>query len=243
MDRFDRMKRVGWVDMDGIHSSKVLVVGAGALGNEVVKNLVLAGFLNIDVVDMDDIVTSNLSRCLFFRDSDVGAGMKSDILAARASALHPSAKIRSIVGRIQDLDDWHYDISLGCLDNIAARMHLNSHARHHGIPYIDGATDGFRGKVQTVLPEGPCLQCAVNRSHVRIAETRFSCTGNASGFVPKMAADITTTAVMAAMQVREAIKIASGKKDMCIKHVTYYDGENNESFTLEVSVDPECVNH
>jgi len=242
-DRFDRMRRVPWVDMDGISSSRVLVVGAGALGNEAVKNLVLAGFRDVTVLDMDHVVASNLSRCVFFRDSDVGGGMKTEIVAARASELDPSARIKPLVGRVQDLEDWDYDVALGCLDNVAARLHLNSHAYFHGVPYVDGATDGFRGKVQTVLPGGPCLQCVMNRSHARIAEVRFSCTGNKTGFVPKMAADITTTAVVAAIQAREAIKIASGKAEMCIKHVTYYNGENNESFTLEARIGKDCVNH
>ena len=169
--------------------------------------------------------------------------MKSEIVAARASELDPSAKVSALVGRVQDLDVWDYDIILGCLDNVAARLHLNSHACYHGIPYVDGATEGFRGKVQTVLPGGPCLQCTMNRSHARVADIRFSCTGNSTGFVPRTAADVTTTAVVAAMQVREAIKIASGKMEMCIKHVTYYDGESNESFTLESGIGGDCVNH
>lgn len=242
-DRYDRMRRVGWIDMDSVHSARVLVAGAGALGNEAVKNLVLAGFRRIDVADMDDIVVSNLSRCLFFRDEDVRKVMKSDIVAERASEMGPDTTVTSIPGRIQDIEDWDYDIILGCLDNIAARMHLNSHAYFRRIPYIDGATDGFRGKVHVVLPDGPCLQCTMNRSHVRETEKRFTCTGNSTTYVPRMAADITTTAVIAAVQVREALKIASGRGDMCLKHVMYYNGESCEMFTAEASLDPGCANH
>ena len=242
-DRYDRMKRVEWIDMDTVHSARILVAGAGALGNETVKNLVLAGFNTIDVADMDDIVTSNLSRCLFFRDGDVKKVMKSDIVAQRASEMNPDARVSSIPKRVQDIDDWDYDIVLGCLDNIAARMHINSHAYFLDIPYIDGATDGFRGKVHVVLPGGPCLQCTMNRTHVRESEKRFTCTGSSSTYVPRMAAEITTTAIVAAMQVREALKIASGRMDICLKHIAYYNGENCEMFTAEASVDPKCVNH
>ncbi|NLN72199.1 MAG: ThiF family adenylyltransferase [Thermoplasmatales archaeon] len=242
-DRHDRMRRIGWIDMESVHSARILVAGAGALGNEAVKNLVLAGFRRIDVADMDDIVVSNLSRCLFFRDKDVKTVMKSDVVAERASELDPDATVTSMPGRIQDIKNWDYDIVLGCLDNISARMHLNSHSYFHRIPYIDGATDGFRGKVHVVLPGGPCLQCTMNRSHVREMERRFTCTGNSTTYVPRMAADITTTAVIAAMQVREALKIVSGREDMCLKHVAYYNGESCEMFTAEASVDPECANH
>ena len=242
-DRHDRQRRIDWVDMDGISSARVLVAGAGALGNEVVKDLVLAGFRRIDVVDMDDVVVSNLSRCLFFRDSDVSGRMKSEIVAERASVLDPDARVRPLVGMIQDLEDWDYDIAIGCLDNILARMHLNASVCFRGIPYIDGATDGMAGKLHVVLPGGPCLQCASNRSHSRALEKRFTCTGNTSVFVPHTASDITTTAVIAGMEVREAMKIASRRPDLCIRGVTYYNGTTGEMFTLELDIDPGCPNH
>ena len=242
-DRFDRMRRIGWVDMDSIQSTRCLVVGAGALGNEVVKDMVLAGFRRMTVVDMDHIVTSNLSRCLFFRESDVRQVKKADVVAARASELDPDAEIAPVVSDIRDMEDWDYDIVMGCLDNISARMHVNAHAYYHGIPYIDGATDGMNGRVMTILPGGPCLQCTMNRTHVEQMERRFTCTGNGTAFVPKTASDITTTAVIAAMQVREAMKVASGRKDLCVSGVTYYNGTEGTVETLDVSIDPACINH
>ena len=242
-DRFDRMRRIEWVDVDSIQKKRCLVVGAGALGNEVVKDLVLAGFRRMTLVDMDFIVTSNLSRCLFFRDEDVRKVMKADIVAERASELDPDVRIEPVVADIKDMDDWNYDIVLGCLDNISARMHLNAHAYYHRIPYIDGAMDGMNGRVMTILPGGPCLQCIMNRTHVEQMERRFTCTGNGTAFVPKTASDITTTAVIAAMQVREAMKVASRRSDLCVRGVTYYDGTEGTMETLDVSVDPQCMNH
>ena len=112
-----------------------------------------------------------------------------------------------------------FDLVFGCLDNIAARLHVNSHSYLARSPYIDGGTNGFRGKVQVVIPpETPCLQCAMNRTHYRVMEKRFSCTGSdVSYFEPKMPAEITTTSVVAAIQVREAVKLASGRQEKCIQ--------------------------
>ncbi|MCL2712086.1 MAG: ThiF family adenylyltransferase [Methanomassiliicoccaceae archaeon] len=245
MDRFDRSKRVGWIDIFTIRKSRCLVAGAGALGNEVVKCLVLSGFRDITVTDMDDIVLSNLNRCVFFRTSDVKNGTKSEILAQRASELDPDVKIRPRNMMIQDTDDWsNFDIIFGCLDNITARLHVNSHAYYHGIPYVDGGTDGMTGKVQVILPNGPCIQCSMNKSHFKVLEMRFSCTGkDRTFFIPKMAAEITTTSVIAAMQVREAVKIISGREDLCIKDTAYYDGLTGETTILTVKKDDSCSNH
>ena len=241
-DRFDRSKRISWIDMEMIRKARVLVAGAGALGNEVVKNLVLSGFRDITVIDMDHIVRSNLNRCVFFREEDVGGDMKSDVLARRASELDGEARITPRVMRIQENSDWNFDAALGCLDNISARLHLNSHCRFYGIPYVDGATDGLRGKIQVVLKKGPCLECTMNKTHAKVIDERFSCTGQ-NTFVPKMAAEITTTSVVAAMQVREALKIISAREDLCIMNAVYYDGSSGEMQTLVAETDPKCPNH
>ncbi len=241
-DRYDRMKRIEWLDLERMHVSKCLIVGAGALGNEVAKSMALAGFHDITILDMDRIVASNLSRSIFFKDEDVGR-MKAEVVASKISDSFPFVSIKPIVSRIQELEDWDFDIVLGCLDNVQARLHTNSHARYHRIPYIDGATDGFRGKVQVVLPEGPCLECIMNKSHMAIMDQRFSCTGNGTIFSPKFASEITTTSIVAAVQVREAMKILSCRSDMCINNVMYYNGEMGTMDEFQISVDPRCPNH
>ena len=247
-DRFDRAKRIGWLDLDAISNSRVLMVGAGAIGNETAKNLVLSGFRDITVIDMDHIVRSNLARCLFFSDSDAESGaMKAQVVSAGMKRIASHVKVTPVIGMVQDQKEGFigdFDMVLGCLDNVLARLHLNSHCYHLRLPYIDAAMDGFSGKVQVVVPpETPCLQCAMNKTHAKIIEQRFSCTGNdISLFLPKIGAEITTTSVVAAVQVREGLKLASGSKDI-IKNVFYYNGVRNSADILELEVDPECPNH
>jgi hypothetical protein len=82
----------------------------------------------------------------------------------------------------------------------------------------------------------------MNRSHFRVMERRFSCTGQDTVFYqPKMAAEITTTSVIAAIQVREAVKILSGRS--AIEHVMHYDGLVGTTEVLTLDVDPGCPNH
>ena len=248
-DRFDRSKRIGWIDMDSLSEARCLVVGAGALGNEVVKDLVLSGFRNITIVDMDRVVRSNLNRCIFFREEDSRSGLpKAEILAGRARTLDSAISVKHIVSRIEDLDDAllkSFSIAFGCLDNMAARLHLNAHTFHLGIPYIDGGTNGMAGRVQVITPpNSPCLQCGMNRTHYKIMDDRHSCTGNeVSYYQPMMPAEITTTSVVAAIEVREALKIVSGKRDDCIRHVMHYNGMTNRCEVFELSVDPLCPMH
>ncbi|MFQ5884488.1 MAG: ThiF family adenylyltransferase, partial [Thermoplasmata archaeon] len=226
-DKHERSKRLGWFDIEKIQDTKVLVVGCGAIGNESVKNLILAGFKKITIVDMDRVVRSNLNRCIFFDDEDAKRRrLKAKAIVEKARKLDKKVEIDCRTKMIQELpEDFipSYDLVLGCLDNVAARLHLNAHCYRHGIPYVDAATQGFVGKVQVVLPqETPCLECGMNQTHVKIMEERFSCTGEDVIFhVPKLAAEITTTSVVSAIQTRESIKVVLGMEKELIRNVFY----------------------
>lgn len=248
-DLFDRSRRIGWLDLEAVARSRVLMVGAGALGNEVAKNLVLSGFRNITIVDMDHVVGSNLSRCLFFSRADVSnRTSKVDAIARGILRLSPEAKPVPFCQRIERLPDGVFkghDLVLGCLDNIQARIHTNSHSYLAGRTYIDGGMDGFVGRVMVARPpEGACVQCGMNRTHSKIAELRFSCTGKEVVFhEPRVAAEITTTSVISAIMVREALKVVSMRPEMLISNVFYYDGQRNLSEELEVDLNPSCPVH
>lgn len=244
-DKWDRSRRIDWLDVNALRRARCLVVGAGAIGNETVKNLALSGIGHITVIDMDSVELSNMNRCLFFRARDKGKP-KTDVVAQGARELVPESEIRALNGVVEETEiDWNsYDVVLGCLDNIKARLHVNAHCRYHRVPYVDAGTDGMRAKLQVVLEDGPCIQCTMNNSHYRVMERRFSCTGgDFSYYEPPMAAEITTTAVIAALQVREVLKILSGKENACIHNVMFYDGFSNDLLELEVEIDEKCPNH
>jgi len=248
-DRFDRSKRIGWLDLGSIADSRVLVVGAGALGNEVAKNLVLSGFKNMTIVDMDHVVGSNLNRCLFFDSEDARTkASKAEAVARGVRAINPDCEPTPVLGRVEDMAESAFrdhDLVLGCLDNIQARIHVNSHAYVAELPYIDGGMEGFLGKVMVVRPpDGACLQCGMNRSHAKVAQLRFSCTGKDVVFhEPRLAAEITTTSVISAVMVRESMKILSGRSDMCLGNAFYYDGQRNVSEEIEIPLDSACPVH
>lgn len=83
---FDRQERISGWSQQKLRDARVLVVGAGAIGNETLKNLALLGIGKIYIIDFDTVSTSNLSRTVLFRKSDKGK-RKAEIAAQRTKEL------------------------------------------------------------------------------------------------------------------------------------------------------------
>lgn len=248
-DRFERAARLGWFDLGRVRAARVLVVGCGAIGNELVKDLALSGFGHLDLVDMDHVVRSNLPRSALFTTEDADLGRpKAEALAAAARRLDPACVAVAHVMPIEKVADevWRdCDLVLTGVDNIGARVFANARARAAGKPLVDSGTRGTIGKVQVVLPDrGACLECGMNRTHMQIASRRNSCTGrDVTFFEPKLAADLATTAIVAAIQTREALKLVHGRLESVLTNLFYYDGMSNVSEVLEVAQNPGCPHH
>lgn len=247
--RYDRQARITWWDQDVLSGSSVLVVGAGALGNEIVKNLALVGVGRIDVIDMDTVEHSNLARCVFFRDDDTGSP-KAEVVAARAADVNPEVRISSIVGNVMALGLGRlrdYDLVIAGLDNREARAWVNQATRKLGIAWIDGAIEGLRGIARVFLPEGPCYECTLGEVDRKILAERRSCalltTGEMLG--GKVPTTATTGSVVAGLEVQEAIKLLHGRRDLLAlaNRAFVFYGETLESYLVDYSEDPECLAH
>ena len=91
--RYDRQKLIAWWDQERVAAARVLLVGAGALGNEVLKNLALTGVGRTLVWDPDTIERSNLSRTVLFREEDEGRN-KAVVAAERTVAMNHDVLVR-----------------------------------------------------------------------------------------------------------------------------------------------------
>src|ERR1700761_862398 len=98
-DRYSRLRLIPWWDQTKIRAARVLVVGAGALGNEILKNLALLGFQKIVVVDLDRIEESNLSRTVLFRTEDIGR-YKAEVAAKSLRSVAPEIQVQPLVANV-----------------------------------------------------------------------------------------------------------------------------------------------
>uniref|UniRef100_A0A4W5P558 SUMO-activating enzyme subunit 2 n=1 Tax=Hucho hucho TaxID=62062 RepID=A0A4W5P558_9TELE len=149
---------------DSLSACRVLVVGAGGIGCELLKNVVLTGFKNIEVIDLDIIDVSNLNRQFLFQKKHVG---KSKAQVAKESVLQfcPTANITAYHDSIMNPD---YNVEffrsfmlvMNALDNRAARNHVNRMCLAADIPLIESGTAGYLGQV-TVIKKGltECYEC------------------------------------------------------------------------------------
>nr|XP_019701324.1 SUMO-activating enzyme subunit 2 isoform X2 [Elaeis guineensis] len=153
-----------WSQLEAIKTAKVLMVGAGGIGCELLKTLALSGFQDIHIIDMDTIEVSNLNRQFLFRQSHVGQS-KAKVARDAVLKFRPHISITPHHANVKDPEfnvDFFKDFNvvLNGLDNLDARRHVNRLCLAAGVPLVESGTTGFLGQV-TVHVKGKteCYEC------------------------------------------------------------------------------------
>ncbi|WRT69172.1 uncharacterized protein IL334_006156 [Kwoniella shivajii] len=149
-----------------VRETKILVVGAGGIGCELLKNLVLVGFANIEIIDLDTIDLSNLNRQFLFRKPDISKP-KALVAAVTARHFNPSSgiEIHARHGNVKDsVNDIEWIKSFGlvmnALDNMDARRHVNRLCQAANVPLIESGTAGYLGQVTPMIKDKTeCFDC------------------------------------------------------------------------------------
>ncbi|CAH1400407.1 unnamed protein product [Nezara viridula] len=147
-----------------VNSSKVLVVGAGGIGCELLKNLVLTGFEDIEVIDLDTIDVSNLNRQFLFQKKHVGKS-KAEVAKQSVLQFNPNAKIIAHHASVTSPDFGvgfiqKFNVVMNALDNRVARNHVNRLCLAAGVPLIESGTSGYSGQVELIVKKlTKCYEC------------------------------------------------------------------------------------
>lgn len=247
-DRYSRLRLIGWWDQDKIRAAKILVVGAGAIGNEVLKNLTLLGVGNVFVIDLDEIEDSNLTRSILFRHEDCGKS-KSIAAAEEMRIINPDVKVTAIHGNvITDLGLGLFrdvDVVIGALDNREARLWVNRSCWKVGTPWIDGGIQEISGVAKVfVPPDGACYECAMTENDYRLINLRYSCPllkreDLQAGKVPTAP---TIASMIGGLQVQEALKLIHG---LPVEDGTalVWNGQANNFYKTQYQRKEDCLSH
>ena len=247
-DRYDRQRLIPWWEQERLAAARVLVVGAGALGNEILKLLALSGVGHIMIFDMDRIEVSNLSRTVLFKETDAGA-LKAEVAAQRVSDLNPQT---IAVGRAQNI---MHELGLGVflwadvvicgLDNRLARMFVNSSCARTKRTWIDGAIEGLAGIVRVFDPaRTACYECTMNETDRKLVRDRLSCAMLARDAIQQGHVPTTSVAAsfIAALEVQEAIKYLHGQPTLDGEGI-HVNGMWNDFNRVQYKRRDDCVAH
>ena len=249
--------RLSWFRQDRVADAHVMVVGCGALGNEVLKNLALFGVGHLVLVDFDRVEASNLSRSVLFRTEDAKEQRyKVHVAAQRIKELNPSLDIQTICGDIA------YDVGLGlirrmdvivgCVDNRRARYCINRLAMRAGKPWVDGGIEALEGTARVFMPGSNCYACNLGPEGLSEMQRRFSCAhtiriNEAAGRVPTTPV---VASVIGAVQAQETIKLLhrdqldNGELTSLCGHMFCYEGQHLTTKTVAFrAYDEDCPVH
>lgn len=220
-DQHDRTRRwLGATNLKAIRQSTILMVGAGAVGNEVCKNLGLLGVGKIILVDPDKVAASNLNRCVFFRPGDHDHMFKTDAIAERLPELATDTVIEAHAVPIQNAPDsvWDVDLVLVGVDNHYARYLLNAKnlSNNPPLPVINGAMGKDFVSVEVLAPpHTACMVCSWSQGfvdQVLANEVRTRCDPFFVDTLPRFPMISFVTSVVGAVMSWEATKVLVGLK-------------------------------
>lgn len=247
----------GIFNQDRIKNAHFMVVGCGALGNEVLKNLSLFGAEHIVVVDFDKVELGNLNRSILFSSQDaVLQRRKVDAAAQKLKEINPNLHVTSLNADItNDVGlGWirRMDVVLGCVDSRWARYCINRWCMRAGVPWVDGGISQLDGTVRVFIPGKNCYACNLDSKELNILRRRIPCSGmirqqEAEGHAPTTPL---IASIIGAVEVQEALKIIHNKEvdeghftSLC-GSMFHYEGQHLTTRTLKFAAyDDECEVH
>jgi|YelNatPaOPRAMG01_1025707.scaffolds.fasta_scaffold36605_4 adenylyltransferase/sulfurtransferase len=230
--RYGRQVLYGGFGEEGqkrLKCSHVVVAGLGGLGCPASIYLTCAGIGHITLVDCDYVELSNLNRQILHYEENIGME-KPASAAEKLARLNSTTRITTIFERITEENARQIireaDLVIDGMDNFGTRFILNKACVAEGIPFIHGGIYGLFGQITTILPgKTPCLACIFPEvpSHRSI----FPVFG-------------VTPALIAVLQVMEAIKLLAGFGRLLAGRMLCFNGETMDFVYHDLRRNPDC---
>jgi molybdopterin/thiamine biosynthesis adenylyltransferase len=223
------LRNIGTIGTEGqirLLRSHVAVVGAGGLGGTIIELLARQGVGHITIIDDDHFAEQNLNRQLLCTEGNIGR-YKARVAAARVRRINSAVRVTVHTERLT-VDNASRllrgaGVVLDGLDNLLSRLAVEKACRELKIPFVHGSIAGFCGQLMTVYPEDPGLQAIYSATSP--PET---------GIETRLGNPATTPAIIAALEVQEAIKIITGIGEPVRNRLLIFDLLTGEVHSINI---------
>ena len=237
IDRFNKhllLREIGVKGQKRIKASRVVVIGAGALGSPVIQYLAAAGVGTIKIIDNDEVALGNLQSQVIHGIRDV---KRPKSASARDTVKNINRSIEVIAENVRIEADnimseiEGFDLVIDCTDNYKARYLINDACVLSGIPLVYAAIYQYEGQVSVFgLNGGPCLRCLFPEPP-------------SPGLVPTCAEGGTISplaGIIGSIQANEALKLIIGIGEHLDGKLLSFDTLGLKSRFLKISKNLRC---
>lgn len=225
MDRYSRnLSSISHDENLVLQSSKVCVMGCGGLGGHIIEMLGRLGIGHITAVDSDVFEVSNLNRQLFSDEMSIGKS-KALMAVERMKVVNSNIEVIPVTQYIDKTNAKEilggHELVIDALDNIESRLVLEKACKDLNIPLVHGAIAGWYGQVCTIFPGEKTL-------------SKIYSSGISKGMEKRLGNPSFTPALVASMEVSEAVKILLGKGELLRNKLLFLDLLSNEFVIIEL---------
>ena len=233
--RYSRQILLPEWDMDAqlkLANARVLMIGAGGLGNPAAQILVRAGLGFLRLIDFDSIEESNLQRQFLFQSGDVGLP-KAEVAIRELQKINPWTQLEAINLKV-DLTNLpellaDIDLVLDGSDNFATRDLINQACVEANVPLLSAAAIGLEGQIAFFRPAQGCYRCLFGNG---LNDDTRQCAE--SGVLAS------TTAVIASLQAHHALLYLGLNQVPLANRLLLWNGTTMQQRILKFTKDNNC---
>jgi molybdopterin-synthase adenylyltransferase len=229
---------IGRKGQESLLTSRVLLVGCGALGASHAEMLARAGVGRLRIVDRDFVEYTNLQRQTLYKESDASERLPKAVAAKnRIAEINSEIEVEAIIADVNNSNIESLiegcDVVLDGTDNFQVRYLVNDACVKHGKPWIYGAAVSSYGSTMTVLPgDTPCLRCIFEE----MPDAGSSPTCDTAGVIMPIISSIS------AIQVAETLKLLTGNNEALHRSLMQIDVWQNEWRKIKLAgPNPDCI--